>query len=498
MAGKGLWITPTTFAEISPATNALSTEIATRDRSIDFSSLLGYLPNPDETLKKLGKDIAVYKELLTDAHVASCVESRQAAVRSLLWEIDRGKSKSRQAKMIEKIFGKLPLTKIISEILDAALYGYQPMEIMWEGTTEGIVPRDVVGKPQEWFVFDNSNTLRILTKSNLSTGEELPANKFLLPRRRPSYNNPYGIALLGPTFWPVVFKRGGWKFWVTFTEKYGMPHLIATYRAGTDEKTKRDILDMLDKLVQDGIGILPEGSKVEPLDVKNPTANAQIYKMLCDFCNAEISKALLSETLTTEIGASGGSYAAAKEHGSIRAQVSDSDKRMVEETLNALIATIVRLNFSESTEVPKFVLYEEEDVDLDLAERDQKLGIQGQVKFKKPYVMRAYGFQEDEIEITAPTAPTPKPNNGPQFAESAASGNPSDAIIDRALAETDITPWLDTIRKYMEQCNSLEELRDKLIDAYKDMDARTIGDVLTLAFTEAELAGRYEIAKQTK
>ena len=102
---KGLWINEKTFVQFSDkTTNSLSAEIATRQRSIDFYSLGMYLPNPDPVLKKMGKDIVVYNELLSDGHLGGCVTSREAGVKSLEWEIDRGKSKSRQAKLIDDLF----------------------------------------------------------------------------------------------------------------------------------------------------------------------------------------------------------------------------------------------------------------------------------------------------------------------------------------------------------------------------------------------------------
>jgi hypothetical protein len=77
---KGIWVNPTTFVNFADAGASLAKEIATRERSIDFYGLSGYLPNPDPVLKKMGKDIAVYRELMADAHVAACVESRRAGV----------------------------------------------------------------------------------------------------------------------------------------------------------------------------------------------------------------------------------------------------------------------------------------------------------------------------------------------------------------------------------------------------------------------------------
>ena len=129
-----------TFGE--PKTN-LSDEIATRKRSFDFYSNGLYLLDPDPVLRKQGKDIKIYKGFLSDSHVWACIQSRKSGVLSLEWEIDRGKAKSRQAKVIENLFNNLDLYNIISEILNASLFGFQPLEVMWQNIGGFILPSDV-------------------------------------------------------------------------------------------------------------------------------------------------------------------------------------------------------------------------------------------------------------------------------------------------------------------------------------------------------------------
>ena len=73
----------------------LSEEIATRKRSINFYSLGTYLPDPDIVLRKQGKDVRIYKELLCDPHVFACVQSRKAGVLSLEWDLNRGVDKDK-------------------------------------------------------------------------------------------------------------------------------------------------------------------------------------------------------------------------------------------------------------------------------------------------------------------------------------------------------------------------------------------------------------------
>jgi hypothetical protein len=64
-----------------------------------------------------------------------------------------------------------------------------------------------VGKPPEWFQFDNDNLLRFRAKDAGLEGEPVPLNKFVVPRQDATYDNPYGFPDLSMCFWPVTFKK---------------------------------------------------------------------------------------------------------------------------------------------------------------------------------------------------------------------------------------------------------------------------------------------------
>lgn len=82
-----------------------------------------------------------------------------------------------------------------------------------------------------------------------------------------------------------------------------------------------------------------------------------LYLQLIKLANGEISKALLSETLTTEMDS--GSYAASVTHFKVRREVILGDKFLVEQTINKLIEYIAKVNNFETWNLPKFVLSEQ-------------------------------------------------------------------------------------------------------------------------------------------
>ena len=467
----------------------ITEEIATRKRALNFYSLANILPDPDIVLKKQGKDIRIYKELLCDPHVFACTQSRKAGVLSLDWEINRGLDKDQNAEDVENLLKKLDIQKLMSDILDATQFGFQPLEIIWKKDKSGhIMPERVTAKPPEWFCFDDDNNLKFRTKENYY-GEIVPNKKFLLAQNNPSYNNPYGERTLSRVFWNVTFKKGGLKFWVVFTEKYGMPHLIGKHPRGSTKEETNSLADMLEDMVQDAIAVIPDDSSIE-IQEASKSSSAEIYEKLIDKMNTEISKAILGQTLTTEIGSTG-SYAASNTHMQVRQDIVDSDKKLVEGVINQLIQWIYEINFANA-EVPVFELYEPEDVDLTLAQRDKILSDTG-VKFTKEYFIKNYGLEEEDFEIREDIIPASP--NFKEFKEEEDKLVPGQAQIEnlfKFITEGDLNKqaqsMLSPLIKLFESCENYEEAFELLTD--KNLHSKQFEQTIQKALFLCELQGR--------
>ena len=495
---KGLWVSPTEFVQFGEPKKSLSAQIATRSRSIDFYSLGMYLPNPDLVLKALGKDINVYRELRTDAHVGGCIRRRKSAVKALERGIDRGKAKSRVARNIEAIFADLDMDRIITEMLDAVLYGYQPMEILFDRVGPYQVPVDIVGKPAEWFVYDEENKLRLRTRENPIKGEELHPRKFLVPRQDASYNNPYGFPDLSMVFWPTTFKKGGLKFWVQFTEKYGSPWVVGKHPRGTGDAEAEKLLDALEDMVQDAVAVIPDDSSVEIKEAVNGANNAEVYERLLHFCRSEVSIALLGQNQTTEANSTRASAQAGLE---VTRDIRDGDKAIVEETFNTLIRWVCDLNFDDGAR-PTFSMWEQEEVDKVLAERDEKL-VRAGAKLTSVYFKRAYNLQDGDLAEDAPDTNalgTP----AAEFAEGE-TGFPDQQAIDEVIAGLSadaldeeagalLRPLLDDLLAARDEDAAMKVLAK----AYPSLDSTLLEERLTPLLFTAELLGRLVAADETK
>jgi len=373
-------------------------EIATRQTSYDFISFMGSLPNPDPVLKKMGASIQVYEDLRYDSRVSAVVSSRKSAVASMEWRVTGGDQSG--VDFYTELFSTYPMHDIIVEMLDAPLYGYKPFEIIWIKDGNLIIPTEFVGKPSRWFTYDDENRLRFLSAANWSQGVLVPDNKFIVARNNPTYDNPYGLPALSACFWPVTFRKTGLKYWTIFLEKYGMPFLLGKAPEGAKKAEIEDVADMLQKMVQDAIAVVPSEYEVSIEEAaEGKGKDSSMHKAYLDFMDMEIAMAIIGTNLTTEV--QGGSLAASSSHMEVREDIIEADKIIVEQAFNELIRKTNYLNFA-SKDIPVFEMYQEEKVDVVRSTRDVNLSKTG-VKFSKKYFEKNYSLQDEDFELTEAT-----------------------------------------------------------------------------------------------
>ena len=321
--------------------------------------------------------------------------------------------------------------------------------------------------------------------------------KFVCPTNDETYKNPYGTSVLSLCFWPAMFKKGNFKFWVAFTEKYGSPWLVGKYAPGTSKENQNILADQLENMVQDAIAVVPDTSKIEIIEAAGKSASADIFDKLKDACNADISKAILGQTLTTELSSTG-SLAAAQTHNEVRKDIILSDARIIEETLNQIVRWTVDQNFGKDVIAPAFRFSEPEEVNKQLAERDTLLSGIG-VRFTPKYIQRAYNLGEKDFTIVEPQQSLFSAADHSGIPESRYSVIPTAAkdLLDKAAAsafppelqQKIMEGLLKPVFDLIENGESLEEIYEKLGELLPELDTDELQDVLDRACAAADMYG---------
>lgn len=289
-----------------------------------------------------------------------------------------------RAEFVDKAIESMPRPEgFLRALLDGLAKGFACIEVLWGYDAAGrIVPKDWIVHPQEYFLFDARGNLRLLappfrggeptggdagterlTTPSPEPGRSIfptvrtlapPARKFVVLQVGADARHPYGRGLAQRAYWFYWLKKNSLKYWSIYNERYGAPTAVATCEAGTPEDERRRLLEVLDALQTDAGVVVPESVRLELLHASTAGSGAT-YRDMVDWCNEEMSKIVLGQTLTTSEGRRSGSLALGSVHESIRQDYLEADARLLGEVLNGtLVRWLVELNSAGAPPLPRW------------------------------------------------------------------------------------------------------------------------------------------------
>ena len=452
-----------------------------------------------------------------DPHLFSQLQTRKNAVTGLDYEIipfdpDDPRDKEIAEFVQDQIGGIEGFEDIMLDLLDAIGKGFAVSEIMWGYDGGHVVVNDIRSRYQKRFFWDQDDVFRVRT-DEVPAGIELPTNKFIIHKYKARSGHPSRAGVLRVVAWMYLFKNYTIKDWVAFCEVYGQPLRVGKYSQGASEDDKRALMQALAQIGTDAAGIFPDGTMIDFINT-DKASSTDLFERLSRYCDEQISKAVLGQTLTSDSG--GGSYAQSKTHNDVRHDLTIADCKALAATLRRdLIRPLVLFNFGDDRRVPYLRFDAEESEDL-----EQTANIIGTLVEKTGLkVPTSYIYKKFSI---------PKPEGGEEIAQpphqSAALGSlpfklapPAGAISLEAGAEAShgtqeridqlaaaavksstgsFKRTLAPVLKMVEKAGSLEELRGMMEDdkavakVFAEMDVSSIEELLQKAMVYADLEGR--------
>jgi len=490
---------------LDPTGRPFTQEIATIRRDLNRPMTFGgVLENLDDTLRTRGgaKGLKIYDELERDTHAYAVLQKRKLAVTARPWQVDPASDRrddKKAAELVQAQLQALSFDLLTTELLDATLKGFSVGEVLWAVDGAQVVARKVVIRDQRRFAFTEDMALRLLTRERSIEGEELPARKFIVHRFGGKDGTPYGLGLGHKLFWPVFFKRQDITFWLTFADKFGSPTAIGKYpvSAKPDDQTK--LLDALRAISQDAGVIIPDGMLIELLEASR-SGSIDTYEKLARYMDEQISECVLGETLTTNIGSSG-SRAASETHNDVREELAKADADLLSDTLNStLVRWIVDFNMPGVGYPTVYRLFDEPENLDERSQIDERLHRMGYEPESIEQINETYGGKWKKKAAAAPGGvgepPKPPTPSTEAFAEPG-DGDVADAYTEQlhGAAAAAMDGLIAPVQRLVMEATSLEDLRDKLLDLYAEMDVDALATVMQRALTAAELAGRYEASR---
>ncbi|WP_313043828.1 DUF935 family protein [Acinetobacter sp.] len=360
----------------------------TQEAVTRFLVNFGKQPDTDEVLRKAGITRHRLRVLLDDDEIAQAVETRIDALLATPLRVEPNDTD--EAEKLSLIL-KEWFHEIAAGSLNALFFGYSVQEAVYELKPEGYIGLEWIGeKPMQWFEPKNDGRLIYRQEGTANEQEVDQVFKFFLTRRKASYEQPYGKALLATLYWLFFFKQNGFKFWAKFLERFGTPILLGKCKDTETEDMNRALLNAHAQSVlsidsEDDVQVLGTSGASGTAGSAFESFNNQLVR--------QIQKVILGQTLTS--GTDGvGSRALGQVHENVRMDKLKSDIRLVTPTLQAVVDAICTLNGWGVYEV---MLGEKpKPLNKDQAERDAHLKNAG-ANLTPQYFQREYGLQEGDL-----------------------------------------------------------------------------------------------------
>ena len=376
-----------------PSADALRREVAgvASDMYEPLCAYLGVRPNRDPLLASRKPDSAyaypygLFEEALDkDAHLMAMVTQRKAAV--LSWErsvvpADASGQARAAATLVEQALSGIGtgglrdevatgggFERDLTELLDAIPFGLAVSEVIWDradtlrqgasdagaSVQEGqlapppggwLMPTALKSRHPRRFVFGAQGELKLLSAAEPILGKEMPPYKFLVFAPYGRHEDPYGLPALRSVWWLTYFKRQALRFWVMYAEKFGTPTTVLKHPPSATEKEKAAYRRIVGSIQQETGLVVPEGVELMLLEAQRG-GSVDAYRELTELCNAEMSKALLGQTLTADAG-DRGARSLGEVHLKVRQDIVRQDAQALMQLINGqLVRWVVDLNLA--------------------------------------------------------------------------------------------------------------------------------------------------------
>jgi len=478
-----------------------------------------------------------------DLHLLCERDKRRNIILDLEFRVEPASEDGRDVKVaefVDEFFADMAdWDDCLISLQDAVGKGYAALETYWDVSSGQAMPEKFEFIEQQRFTWlGTDGTLRktpLLLSDQYPNGGEIPAWKTVFHEYGGKSGNPMRSAIYRVAAWMVLFKHYTIKDWVIFCEVFGMPLRLGKYSPGATEDDKRALVAAITSLGTDAAGIISDSTVIEFIETVR-TASSDLYQTMARFCNAEISKGVLGQTLSAEIGERG-SYAAGKVHDGIRLDLLQADGRALAATVrNQIVRPLVGFNFGWDAALPKYraVFNEEEDLGKK-AEWFDKLTAKVQVpaswareQFGVPepddggdlvggHQKKIFKYHLDYGLLTineireslglGPIAggdkiPEPVFDTGADDQAAklvAAKNDPApavDMLVERSASRPDLDPAIDTIKEMLAASTSLEEFRGRLEKAADGLPLAEFARTMQRALVLAELSGRFDQSQE--
>lgn len=313
-----------------------------------------------------------------DGHLQSVLQTRESALCGLDWELvfpgqdPKKKRGTRQKKFVERALrSHTDLRKLIAHLTGGAYYGYAVAETIWKVHGGKMVPGRFVCHNARRFAFRQEDGRFVWRDEGMAYQGveflETYPDKFIVSQPRINGDVPCREGLVRVLMWLALFRNWALSDWLKLAEIAWKPWRLAKYdkKSGSADRVAAE--EILAGMTSSGWAVYPNTVELElrwPDGGAGGKGHGGTHDALFSVAGAEMSKATLGQTLTTEQGRVG-SQALGNVHDKVRMDILSADAQHVSDVITKfLIEPMIRLNFGPTAPVPRFQFVTEDATDM--------------------------------------------------------------------------------------------------------------------------------------
>lgn len=388
----------------------------------DQSAVAGLTPQRLATLLRgsIRGDTRLYLELAEemeerDPHYFSVLGTRKRALTQIKPSVESASKSAQDAAIaaeVEALLTTPEFRDMLRDLVDAFGKGFSAVEILWTERDGKWIPGGYIWRDPKYFTFDyiSRSELRLAEIGTID-GVALPPAKFLVHKPKLKSGIPIRSGLARMAAWSYCFKNFSIKDWASFLDVFGMPIRVGKYHPSATPEERRKLLQAVASIAVDAAAIIPESMAIEFNEAKS--SGQVTFEGMARYCDEQISKAVLGQTMTTD-GHAGG-LAQAKVHNQVRTDIMDDDADQLSATINRdLVAWYVRFNYGDKVKPPIVVFPVAAPEDIAVLSDALGVLVPMGLKVSQQHVREKIGVREPmdgEDVLTPPQGAAPKDPN---------------------------------------------------------------------------------------
>ena len=465
-----------------------------------------------------------------DAHIQSEIGKRRRAVTQLPWQLvdksDATPAEKANAKKLHDLIESIEeLPQLLFDLTDAIGKGFSAVEQEWTRRRDGLaVPRRFHFREQRMFrVSRFAGSDEICLNDMTANGQRLQPLGWIVHQSKSRSGSIVRAPLFRSLAWawlPKVFALADWS---EFLEVYGYPIRLGKYDPGVKDEERDTLMQAVVDIGRRAGGIIPRSMTIDLLDAV--TGDPETFARMVEKQDKYISTLILGATLTSGADGKSSTNALGQVHNEVRLDIRDDDAQNLAATLTRdLVFALAQVNgwFDDPMRCPRwqFDTQQPEDLKLYADALPQLVDIGMQIDLN--WAHERLKIPKAASPADALKSPTRPPEQNRSIATSnreSRSGNFAGAhpahicaltgdshsesaalqsvdALERAV-EPVLGDWLAQIKLIVERAESLEQMRNQLIDAYGMLPVEQMAAAMEQGFALRAAQGVLDVQQES-